>query len=117
MSEEQKSDVDHQQFWQMAIETWKASGLSVRQFCKNEGLSEPSFYSWRKKFTGSDNDEIEQESPKSQQSEFIEITIPSNNSSVVELVLTSGNILKIPNGIEAKTLMTIISVLHQTHLC
>ncbi len=40
-----------QRFWQMAIETWKASGLSVRQFCANEKLAEASFYSWRKNWT------------------------------------------------------------------
>jgi hypothetical protein len=46
MSQEQKSDTDQRQFWQMAIESWQSSGLSIRQFCKQEGLSEPSFYSW-----------------------------------------------------------------------
>jgi hypothetical protein len=45
-------DGDQEQLWRMAIETWQASGLSVRQFCTAEGLSEPSFYSWRKKLTG-----------------------------------------------------------------
>ncbi len=41
---EKASKQDQQQFWRIAIETWQASGLSIRQFCKNEGLSEPQFY-------------------------------------------------------------------------
>ena len=50
MSRKQKSSgSDRQQFWRMVLETWQASGLSVRQFCKDEGLSEASFYFWRKK--------------------------------------------------------------------
>ena len=49
MSKEHKTDNEQQQFWQMVIDTWLSSGLSVRQFCRQEGLSEPSFYSWRKK--------------------------------------------------------------------
>ncbi len=51
MSQDQKSDTDQRQFWQMANESWQNSGLSIRWFCKQEGLSEPSFYSWRKRIT------------------------------------------------------------------
>jgi len=42
---------EQQQFWQMAIEIWQSSGLSIRQFCKQEGLSKSAFYSWCKKIT------------------------------------------------------------------
>ena len=38
MSEVKKVDTDQQQFWQMVIETWQPCGLSIRQFCKQEGL-------------------------------------------------------------------------------
>ena len=38
MSKAKKSDTDQRQFWQMVLETFKSSGLSVRQFCKQEGL-------------------------------------------------------------------------------
>jgi hypothetical protein len=115
VSVEQKSDTDQQQFWQMVIETWKSSGLSVRQFCKKESLSEPSFYSWRKKLAGDDSEQDNQH--ESEPSAFIEVAMPQNNSAVIELLLTSGNTLKIPVGVDAKTLTTIISVLHQTNLC
>ncbi|MCE5340154.1 MAG: hypothetical protein LLF92_03390 [Planctomycetaceae bacterium] len=117
MSMEQKSDTDQQQFWQMAIETWKSSGLSVRQFCANEKITEASFYSWREKLTCGGNNENKHDKPKFSESEFIEVTIPQNNSAAIELLLTSGSVLKIPAGIDAKTLTTIISVLHQTNLC
>lgn len=112
---EKASKQDHEQFWRMAIETWQASGLSIRQFCKNEGLSEPQFYSWRKKLAGdsTEHDEKNEPGPPS----FIEVAIPKDNHAAVELLLTSGSTLKIPAGIDAKTLTTIISVLHQTNLC
>lgn len=35
-------------FWEAAIRLWKESGLSVRAFCRNEGLTEHAFYSWRR---------------------------------------------------------------------
>ena len=117
MSKEQKSEAEQQQFWQMVIETWKSSGLSIRRFCMKEGLTEASFYSWRKKLMSNDSAPEKQGTPKPSESEFIEVTIPSNSSSAIELVLISGNTLKLPVAVDAKTLTTIISVLHQTQLC
>ena len=115
MSKINESGGDQEQFWQMAIETWRASGLSVRQFCTKEGLSEPSFYSWRKKLAGDDSERDNQHKPEP--SAFIEVAMPKNNSAAIELLLTSGNTLRIPAGVDDKTLTTVISVLHQTNLC
>jgi transposase-like protein len=36
------------EFWEAAVRLWKDSGLSVREFCRREGLSEHTFYSWRR---------------------------------------------------------------------
>lgn len=35
--------------WQEALERQAESGVSIRQFCEAAGLSEQSFYFWRKK--------------------------------------------------------------------
>ena len=36
------------EFWQAAIRLWAESGLPVREFCSREGLTEHTFYSWRR---------------------------------------------------------------------
>ena len=36
------------EFWETAVRLWSESGLSVREFCSSEGLSEHSFYAWRR---------------------------------------------------------------------
>jgi len=117
MSKQQKlSKDDQRQFWQMAIETWQASGLSVRQFCKQEGLSEPAFYSWRKKLIKVD--EPEQDKQKDQgSSAFIKVSMPSEQSGGLELVLSSGNTLRINPGINSEALTTVLSVLREVGLC
>jgi transposase len=115
MSKINESGGDQEQFWQMAIETWRASGLSVRQFCTKEGLSEPSFYSWRKKLAGDDSERDNQD--KAESSTFIEVAIPQNNSAAIELLLISGNTLRIPAGVDSATLNTILSVAHAAGLC
>ena len=37
------------EFWEAAVRLWSESGLSVREFCRREGLTENVFYSWRRK--------------------------------------------------------------------
>jgi len=106
---------DQEQFWRMALETWQASGLSVRQFCSNEGLSEPSFYIWRKKLTGGDTQQDSHDKPEP--SAFIEVSMPKSDHFAIELLLTSGNTMRIHPGIDSATFGTVVSVLHQAGLC
>lgn len=107
-------DGDQEQFWRMAIETWQASELPVRQFCNNEGLSEPSFYAWRKKL-GIITATKDQGS--SEPSTFIELALPKGNEIVIEVLLTSGNMVRIPCGIDSATLNSVLSALHAAGLC
>ena len=116
MSKAKRSDTDQRQFWQMVLETFQSSGLSVRQFCKQEGLSEPAFYSWRKKLIKRDEPKKGKQKDMSS-SAFIKVAMPKNKSFVLELVLSSGSILRISSGTDSQTLSNIISVLHQVGLC
>jgi transposase-like protein len=51
------------EFWEAAIRLWTDSGLSVREFCIREGLTEHTFYSWRRELLpGSPPPEANQES-------------------------------------------------------
>ena len=94
MSREQiKSSNEKRQFWQMAIETWQNSGMSVSKFCKAEGLTEGTFYNWRKKLTDGQSQTNKQKHPSP--SAFIRVAIPKSNHALLELVLSSGNTLRI----------------------
>ena len=48
---------EKEQFWRWVLEEQSGSGLSIRAFRKREGLSEPSFYSWRRTISGRDSNE------------------------------------------------------------
>ena len=109
MSRTKESQADQQQFWQMVIETWRSSGLGVRQFCRQEGLSEPAFYSWRRRLSGDDSQRSRQEG--SSPSPFVQVSIPQN-SFVLELVLSSGNTLRINSVADNKTIILLL----QRHL-
>jgi hypothetical protein len=107
---------DQEQFWRMALETWQTSGLSIRQFCRQEGLSGPQFYLWRKKLSSSGiTDATHQDEPR--QEAFIEVALPKNSDIAIELLLTSGNMVRIPCGADTATLNNVMSALHAAGLC
>ena len=45
-----KKSLEKEQYWQELVNRQSGSGLSIRQFCAKERISQPSFYAWRKKF-------------------------------------------------------------------
>ena len=54
--------VETREFWEAAIRLWAESHLSVREFCDREGLTEHTFYSWRRKLMpGNPAPEVKQE--------------------------------------------------------
>jgi hypothetical protein len=116
MSTEQvKSNNERRQFWQMVIETWQDSGMSVSKFCKAEGLSEGSFYNWRKRLCGRNSQRNKRADSRSPA--FIEVAIPRSGHAALELVLSSGNVLRISSTADSKTLSNVISVLCRAGLC
>ncbi len=110
-----KSNNEKRQFWQMAVETWRDSGMSVSKFCKAEGLAEGTFYNWRKKLTGGQPQTSKQTARNP--SAFIRVAIPKGNHALLELVLSSGNTLRISSGADNKTLSDVLSILHREGLC
>jgi len=43
-----RCDRDKEAFWRAAVGRCESGGLSVRAFCRREGIAEPSFYHWRR---------------------------------------------------------------------
>jgi hypothetical protein len=116
MSKDQaKTNNERRQFWQMVIETWQDSGMSVSKFCKAEGLSEGTFYNWRKRLSGRHSRRNKQADSRS--SAFIEVAMPRSDHASLELLLSSGNVLRISSAADNKTLSNVISVLRQAGLC
>jgi hypothetical protein len=49
-----RHDLAKEQSWRRRLEAHGASGLSVRAFCRREGLAEPRFYWWRREIARRD---------------------------------------------------------------
>ena len=86
--------------WRQMIAEQEKSGQSIRVYCQGRGVSEYSFYSWRQR--------LRKEVPVS--FALVETT-PGLEAEVIELVLTTGDRLRIPG--DAATLRMVVSVLRE----
>jgi len=94
--------------------------MSVRQFCTEEGLSEAAFYFWRRQLSraaAQSDGTSSSDGPKDSPSPFIEIAFPESHTAALELVLTSGNVLRIGAAADGAVLNRVVAVLHEAGLC
>ena len=90
--------------WAERIAAQRRSGMSVKQFCKEKGLTEYSFYAWRKRL---------------QQCGPVRFALVERNArqkerpaeAVLELVLATGERLRIGTGVDTATLRAVVDVL------
>jgi hypothetical protein len=100
----------------MVFDTHKSSGLTIKQFCKNEGVSEAAFYAWRKKLSVKTPKPATCSKPPPPES-FIQVSMPKTEPRCLELRFESGHTLSIPSDIDSKMLNNILSALRQAKLC
>jgi len=103
---EHKAGINQPQ-WPERLAEQERSGMSVRSFCKDRGIAEHLFYYWRKRLRR-----------QSQPVRFalVERAAASPEPSApagLELVLTTGERLRIGAGVEAATLRTVVEVLRK----
>jgi hypothetical protein len=92
------------EYWRDVIEKQVRSGQPARAFCVERGLTEQSFYMWKKRLAS--------DAPVS----FALVTPERSGgkqSVAMELELGSGERLRIPRDVDAATLRTVLSVLRE----
>lgn len=90
--------------WAERIAAQQRSGISVKQFCKERGLTEYSFYAWRKRLQekGPVRFALVEKSARRQERDA---------EAALELVLRTGERLRIGTGVDTATLRTVLDVL------
>ena len=90
--------------WAERIAAQQRSGMSVKQFCKDRGLTEYSFYAWRKRLqeSGPVRFALVEKSVRRQE---------RTAEPALEVVLATGERLRIGSGIDIATLRTVLDVL------
>lgn len=90
--------------WAELIRQQSQSSLSVSAFCREHGFSDQAFYHWRKRLSGNEPVRFA----------LVEASAPiAKDALPIELILTSGDRLRIAPGADAATLRTLLSVLRE----
>jgi hypothetical protein len=101
MSKTQAARLD---FWRQLIAAQQQSGMSVRAFCQQRRTSEYSFYHWRKRLAG----QLPMKFALVETSRSAPTAV-----AAMEVILASGERLRIAPGVEAATLRLVLSVLRE----
>ena len=107
MSKGKPRDARKEQFWRRVVRRWHSSGLSVRNFCRQQNLSEPSFYAWRRLLQ-----QREAATALFVPVRLLDETSPSNEN-VIELVLTGQRTVRVRPGFDATTLQQLLDLLQE----
>jgi len=84
------------------------SGLSICAFCDAEGVSQPSFFSWRKRLRSQQRQTKPQFVP-------VEIAMPDALTSAghIEIVLAGGRRVRVAPGFDEQALKSVLAILEQ----
>jgi transposase-like protein len=112
MSTNKERSSSKEQFWRRMVRQWRNSGLSVRAFCAEQGLSEPSFYAWRRTLAERDEATVPFV-PLTVTPEPRSATAADGSAGALELVLDAGRCLRIGPGFDGPTLARLLALLEE----
>ena len=93
-----------QKKWQELIRQQQESKLSVSAFCRQHGFSDQSFYNWRKRLVADEPVRFA----------LVDANPPgADRFAPLELILVSGDRLRIAPGTDAATLRAVLNVLRE----
>jgi hypothetical protein len=98
---EERPSIPKADEWAKRIAAQQGSGISVKQFCKDQGLTECSFYAWRKRLQKKEPVRFALVDRRAARQE------PAADAAL-ELVLATGERLRIGAGVDATTLRTVL---------
>jgi len=125
-------DMAKERYWRRMLRQWRGSGLTGRDFCGEQGLSEPSFYAWRREIGRRDQEKaaasksarrpragraVAAEGPVAGVAEpaFVKVKVDGGVSPLpaIEVVLSPGRVLRVRSGFDAELLRQLVRLLEE----
>lgn len=88
---------------EVVLRALAGSGLSVTAFAQREGIDAQRLYFWRRRF--------DRTSSASAAPTFVEVTPAPRSLGHVEIVLRSGRVLRVAEGIDSRELRRVVEAL------
>ena len=101
--------LDDYLYWQERLSNRKASGLSVDEFCADEGVSRSTFYRWVDRLKDGIPDAVKEEKTltlaEGVEPKFLPVTV---TASPVEIELPNGGLVRLPVGVGQAVIVDVI---------
>jgi hypothetical protein len=118
MGERQK---DREVHWRGVLERQGVSGLSVAEFCRQESISAPSFYFWRRRLQGQEapgNHQVGRAGTAVSSRQLLPVHIESGASAApVRILLPQGVSLEMSASIDVGRLSDLLRALREASGC
>jgi transposase-like protein len=105
-----------ERFWRGMLARWERTrGQSIRAFCDEHGLSEQSFYAWRRTIAERDRLAAQEEELPT----FVPLRVAPATAPVgagLEVVVGS-EVVRVPSDFDAATLRRLLAVLREETSC
>lgn len=90
-------------FWNNQIKSWKESGLSQSEYCRQNNIDEQLFSKWKIRLS------------KNNENKFVRVPVKLKNSfsnlSEIELLIKENYTIKVHSGFNPETLKRLIKVI------
>ena len=109
-----KKNTEKELHWRKMVDRQADSGLSIRQFCEKEGISQPSFYAWRKRLVESQTNARRARKPGRGKlgngREFIPLRL-RDSASALEVIHPLGYQVRVTGEVNLTALQQVLEVL------
>ena len=113
MRQSRARSAEKERFWQGVLKEQSKSGLTVKAFCQQQGVSVPSFYAWRRKLSKRNSDARGQEDDPPRMVPVTVIppvpTTPRENVPI-EIVTPNGFTLRVDRALSPADIAALLQV-------
>jgi hypothetical protein len=120
-------DASKEGFWRRTLARWQRSGLTIRDYCAQNGLSEASLYAWRRTIAQRDREaavvpakstrrRLAKRRSRNGSATFLPVhVVPTSPAptSAIEVVFGNGRVLRVAAGFDARVLRQLITCLEE----
>jgi hypothetical protein len=108
-----KPDVEKGRFWQKTIREAARSGLSTREFCRQNKLQESQFYWWQRRLSVARQPRRKRKRAAGPASFALVSNGADGADAGIELVLGDGRRLRISRGVDEETLRAVLAAVER----
>jgi len=102
--------LDDYLYWQERLASREASGLSIDEFCADEGVSRSTFYRWIQRLKEGVPDAVKEEGASLTLADIAEPKfLPvSVTASPIEIELPNGGVVRLPVGVGQAVIVSVV---------